>query len=506
MSSEIEGAGLIVAAVALPVAAAFGAGWLAWQAGKLLVEANEAVDRDIQEKQRQLQEAEKQRKLTAQAGRRQLQAMCASVLAELDATGGNAVEVEAMRQELRQISGSLLPEDAVGIEDRNLADLARLERIVNCQKRLQDVKIFGSGIYDGLSVADLMDDLRLAVAAAKIAETRGKDVKVADPAVLERVKLNHRLSEVSTQVMTALEFVVDLAENYGVSQANNAWFQSCFNGVDERIRDLCSPSVSNANLKKGIRSLEEIMSQYEMLYPSLEQEKRQLAALYPIYTDAARALGEPVHRLKHFKSAAALETALQGLKTRAQRARTCAEIYQKLGPAAYMCYAWDEELRAMGYTVHTRRQILEMTRCRPERAKLGEAEMPFYQWNQGAVTQLYHITPECNLQLIVHPDGSTTMQTIASQQAAHPEQVVETQKAHCAHVKAIHQRLKENWFIFYDYQESAPAESLFSTEAWLGFQDNAWAKLDAKNQEASTEAVGVRENARHENQKVMRKQ
>lgn len=132
--------------------------------------------------------------------------------------------------------------------------------------------------------------------------------------------------------------------------------------------------------------------------------------------------------------------------------------------------------------------------------------MPFYQWNQGAVTQLYHITPECNLQLIVHPDGSTTMQTIASQQAAHPEQVVETQKAHCAHVKAIHQRLKENWFIFYDYQESAPAESLFSTEAWLGFQDNAWAKLDAKNQEASTEAVGVRENARHENQKVMRKQ
>ena len=49
MSSEIEGAGLIVAAVALPVAAAFGAGWLAWQAGKLLIDANAAVDRGIQE-------------------------------------------------------------------------------------------------------------------------------------------------------------------------------------------------------------------------------------------------------------------------------------------------------------------------------------------------------------------------------------------------------------------------------------------------------------------------
>ena len=60
MSSEIEGAGLIVAAVALPVAAAFGAGWLAWQAGKLLIDANAAVDRGIQEKQRQLREAEEQ--------------------------------------------------------------------------------------------------------------------------------------------------------------------------------------------------------------------------------------------------------------------------------------------------------------------------------------------------------------------------------------------------------------------------------------------------------------
>lgn len=503
MSSEIEGVGLIAAAVALPVAAAFGAGWLAWQAGKILIGTNEAVNRADEEKQRQRQELENQRRLTAKAGHQQLEAMCAGVLKELRAEGGSSAEVEALRQELRRICEDPLPEDATGIEHRNLADLARLERVIARQSRLREMAISGSGAYDGLSVADLMDDLRLAAEAAKIVETSGEDVKAADPMVLERAKLNRRLSEVSAQVMTALEFVTDLAENYGLSQANNAWFQSCFNGVDGRIQALCSPTVSNAELKKGIRSLEEIMERYEMLRPSLEDEKRRMAALYPVYADAARALGEPIHRLKHFKSADALEAALQELNTRAKRAEECAEIYRRLGPEAYMCYAWNEELRAMGYAVHTRKEITESVHCRPERAKLGEAEMPFYRWDQGAMTQLYRITPECNLQLIVHPDGSTTMQTIADREA-HSEHVAEAQKSHCARIKEIHRRLKENWFIMYDYREAASAESLFSMDMWLDAQDNIWARA-ARREEGSGTAPGMRENDRKENQKKMQK-
>jgi hypothetical protein len=46
----MEAEGLILAAVALPVAAAFGAGWLAWQSGKLLVGAGLAVEAHIADK------------------------------------------------------------------------------------------------------------------------------------------------------------------------------------------------------------------------------------------------------------------------------------------------------------------------------------------------------------------------------------------------------------------------------------------------------------------------
>lgn len=158
----------------------------------------------------------------------------------------------------------------------------------------------------------------------------------------------------------------------------------------------------------------------------------------------------------------------------------------------------------MGYAVHTRKEIAQSVRHRPERAKLGEAEMPFYEWDQGAMTQLYRVSSECDLQLIVHQDGSVTMQTIADREAG-AENVVAAQKGHCSRIKELHQRLKENWFILYDSRETAPAESLFSIDMWLDAEDNIWAKA-ARQQEIAAAVPGARENAGQETQKTMQKQ
>lgn len=500
MSSELEGVALLAGAVVLPAAVAFGAGWLAWQAGKSLLDLNASVDRANAEKLRQLREAQKQRERVAQAGYEQLMAMCQGVLSEL-AQAEDSVENVTLRTELQQLCKQSPPADPARLERVTAAGLAQLERIVQRKSKLQEVQLFESGAYRGLSLADLMDDLRLAVAAAEIAEKSGADVRAADPAALERAEWNERLSNVAARVMTALEFVVDLSQNYGLSQANNAWFRSCFNGVDERIGVLCAPTTSNAELKKGVRSLEEVMEQYDMLRPGLEREVQELAALYPVYVQAAQALGEPVHAQRHFKSAEALEVELRRFESRARRAEVCAEIYQKLGPAAYLCYAWDEELRAMGYAVHTRKKIAEMADYRPERAKLDGAEMPFYQWDEQALTQLYRIAPQCDLQLIVHPDGSITMQTIAGTQ----DGTEAVQKSHCDKMKTLRQRLRDNWFIAYDAEETAGAEIIRGLEAWRSQEENVWAR-QAAEQARTVPAAGVRENTRTESQKTMRKE
>ena len=490
MSSEVEGLGIIAAAVALPGLVAMGAGWLAWQGGKYLVEAGRDVDRLAEEKRRQAEEERRNRRNTALQAREQLVQMCRSAIAELESSGGAGLaDVRAMKNELLQIINAPTPEDTGALQRMNIQGMAVLERIMQRQNRLGDVSITGSGAYNGMALADVMKKLRLAIEAAEIRATTGADIRAADVEVMERAKLNEQLNHVSARVMAALEFVVDLGENYGISTANNAWFQSCFNGVDERIRALCSPAVSNSELRQGIRALEEIMKQYDMLAPTMEREKAKIASLYPVYAQAAEALGEPIYELRHFKSGDALEAEMHRLEARMEKARKCSEIYQKLGPAAYMCYALDQELHAMGYSVHTRRQITEMAQHRPDRAKLGDAEMPFYQWDDKRLTQLYSIDETCDLQLIVHPDGSTTMETISRTEKE--QETVEVQKKHCSALKELHKRLFDNWFIHYDYRETEGPEVLQSVAEWRSSGENTWTAEEAAR-------LGVRENVRTE--------
>ena len=488
MSSEVEGLAVVAGAVMLPAALALGAGWLAWQGGRLLVEGARDVDRLAEEKRRQAEEEKRNRRNVALQARQQLADMCRAAIGELENSGGAGLaDIRAMKQELEKVINSPVPNDTAALQKLNIQGMAVLERIMQRQRRLGDVSITGSGAYNGMALADLMGKLRLAIDAAELRATVGADIRAVDADVMERVKLNSQLTEVSARVMTALEFVVDLGENYGISTANNAWFQSCFNGVDERIRQLCSPALSNKELKQGIRALEEIMKQYDMLYPTMEREKATLATLYPVYAQAAKGLGEPIYELRHFKSAKALETEMHRLEERAERAKQCAEIYQKLGPAAYMCYAWDQELKAAGYSVRSRKQITDMVNHKPDRAKLGEAEMPFYQWDEAGLTQLYSVDESCDLQLIVHPDGSTTMETIAKREEKAP--VVEGQTKHCATLKKIHEKLMQNWFIRYNYEEKEGPEEITTLAQWCSSENNTWTR-------EAYAAAGVRENTR----------
>ena len=482
MSSGVESDGVIAAAVMLPVGltvgAALGAGWLAWQAGKLVIEANRAADRQIAEKKRQLEEAAMHRKRSALAAHSQLVDMCTQLLSQIDGNSATAsildfAELERLRTELHNICHESIPEDVIQIESLNSLGFLKLEKMVAKQQYLSSLQIESNsaGLYRGLSLADLMLDMKVAIAAMKIQATDGKDVRTADPIVLERVKLNEKLARVTVRTMAALEYIAELSSSYGLSASSRAWFHSCFNGVDEQIRVLYMPSTSNADLKKGIKRLEGLLEQYDMLIPSIESDQKKFVVLYQVYVDASKALGESVESMKSFKSLKALEERLLFLKKRSEKAQECAEIYQKLGPAAYICYAWDQELRALGYVVHTRKDIAEMARHKPQHAHLGESKLPFYHWNNDDLTQLYSMTSECSLQVIVHDDGSVTMQAISD---ADDNEAKAVQSGHCSLLSKLHENLRKNWFVMYDYQETTSPDEVTSVAEWFGSEDSAW--------------------------------
>lgn len=480
MSSGVDSGGVIAAAVMLPVGVALGAGWLAWQAGKLVFEANRAANLQIADKKRQLEEAAMHRKRSALAAHSQLVDMCTQLLSQIDENYAAAsvrefAVLEQLRDELHHICDERIPEDVMQIESLTSMGFLKLESLIAKQRHLSKLQLESksTGLYSGLSLADLMLDMKVAIAAMDIQATEGRDIRAADPIVLERAQLNQKLESVIARIMAALEYVTTLSSTYGLSSSNSAWLRSCFNGVDKQIEDLYMPTTPNDQLKKGIKRLEEQMEQYDTLIPSIERDQKKFAALYQVYADAARALGERIAGRKSFKDAKALEESLMILKKRSEKAKECAAIYQKLGPAAYVCYAWDQELRALGYTVHTRTEIAELANHKPQHALLGENKLPFYQWSNDDLTQLYSMTSTCSLQVIVHDDGSVSMQAISD---ADQDEAKAVQAGHCALLGKLHENLRKNWFIMYDYQETASANEVTSAAEWFGSQDSAWTR------------------------------
>lgn len=486
MSSEMIGGGAIAAILLAPAAlaagAAFGAGWVAWQAGKLAISAADSINEEARIRQLQAKEQERQKHDAALAAHRQMVDMCKGVLTQLESTQTkDLAELEAMGRELRRICQEPVPADTVRIESLNARGLLALERVVARQGKLRQLQLDGCEEYAGRALSDLMDDLRLSVATVQVSETRGDNVAAADPRALERAELNKRLAAVSARVLDALNYVVSLERNYGLSRANHAWFGSCFIGVDDTIRHLCAPSTPNEELKQGIRALEDTMKLYDRFHPTLRKEQLTMDALYPIYQEAAAKLCEQVMPMYHFCSSGALQAELNRLALRAKRAEECAAIYQALGAEGYMCYAWDQELLAMGYSVCSREKITQMVTQAPARARIDGKKMPFYEWTEEAVTQIYEITPECRLQLIVHPDGTTTMETIAA--PVDDETIRAIQKVHCQRMKLIRQRLRENWFILHDLEETDTPETVHSVQAWQDPAKNPWVASDLAGEE-----------------------
>ena len=482
MSSGVESGGAIAAAVLVPagitVAAVLGAGWLAWQGGKLLIRANQAANDQIAKKKRQLQEeADHQRRL-ALAAHNQLVEMCQQLLSKLDEHSATARtidfgELEQLKGQLRGICQETIPEDVMRLESQTSLGLLKLDQIISKERSLSSLQMEekSGGLYRDFSLADLMADLKTSIVTMEIHATESSDVHAANPTALERAKLNKKLACVTARIMEALEHVASLSSAGGLPPSSTAWFHSCFNGIDSQINTLYMPSTTNDQLKKGIKRLESLLEQYDMLLPSIESDQKQFAALYQVYAEAAKALGEPIASARSFQSVKELEEKLLFLKKRSEKAQICAAICQKLGPTAYLCYAWDQELRALGYSVHSRNEIAETAKHRPQHARLGENKLPFYQWTKEDLTQLYSMTAECSLQVIVHDDGSVTMQTLSDTENDSTKSV---QSTHCSLLAKLHENLRENWFVLYDYQETASPDKIVSTGAWFGSEDSQW--------------------------------
>ncbi|MGN0680083.1 MAG: hypothetical protein ACI4JS_10510 [Oscillospiraceae bacterium] len=465
----------VAAASVVAVAAVFGVGWLAWKTGKFAFDLTASAVKYVQNDMNNLRMENERKRVAAISAHKDMIDLCNQIITDI---GNNPTvppyDASSIILEIKDIIASCTANDPEQLNHQTNAAYVKLNRLIQKEKKLSEKSFEPKGLYSGQSLVDLMEDLSVAFEAASISETIGKDVCSADPLVLERSKLNESLNKVTEEIIMAMKYITEISGKYGLSESDSEWFHSCFNGIDDDIERLYRPSVSNDELKRGVKRLNDIMERYNMLAPNVERELEKRIQLYKIYAEAARAFGEPIKSIKAYQTLKDIEDALNYLKKRSERADKCAVLYNMLGAEAYMSFAWDKELEALGYSVYKRKQIVDMINSTPKHAEIDGIELPCYKWNEEDYTQIYSLGDECGLQVVVHKDGKVSMQSIAL--TDNEENVKSQQHIHCEQIKLLCDRLRENWFIFYDYDEVSAADEVVSVDNWIISSDNMWSK------------------------------
>lgn len=474
MSSEVYATGMVASAVMVSAGAAIGVAlgpfWLAWQGGKLVFELGSALVTDVKhnldEKKRRLNEIEAYRKKSVIKTHHELLDMCAKTLNQLNEFQ-QTLEIEQLRIELNSIIQETIPDDIKCLEELISSGFAKLNKINEKVQFFYNVKIGEKSTTLYRSLYEEMKDIYVSISAMEIQRTNGENLIAPNPEVLERVKLNEKLINVTSQILEALDFVEKLENNFILSTSHKTWYKSCFSGINKQLEFLYMSSTSNVELKNGMQKLEDVLVRYNDMNPHIEKE----LLLYKTYSDAAAALGEPIESIDSFKNTNDIEKSILLLKSRSEKAQKCAKIYQKLGHSAYICYAWDQELKALGYSSHLRKEIEEKVNYTPQYAQIGENVIPFYHWTAKDLTQLYSMSEECSLQLIVHDNGSVTMKSLSD---INNIQTKETQECHCSLLNKLHENLRKNWFVIYDYQEISSPEKVTSIKEWFYSSNSSW--------------------------------
>lgn len=455
-------------------AAVLGAGWLAWQSGKLLVaggqqllEANRSINAEIARKKAERKTGDVLRRQRATAGFEKILQVCGSLRDDLAirATAGvpGQEELTMLRAQTEDILRTPMPEDAERIESVNAMLLARLKEIKTRFKAVDT-----ADAHHKESEAKLQQILAaLESSFAVMPVESGIDIQAPDPDIAERALLNERLNTAAVNALSAWDFVMEYSQAVGISTGNMNWIESCLGDAQACIHELCDPTISNAAFKDGLCRLEEDVDRFERFVPILSRERAELTALYSAYAEAAKVMGEKVRPLLSFHaSKRELEDEMRRLGEHFKRAQECNRIYHALGKSGYLCYAWDQVLQELGYTVHSRQHIHDLSARDLEYAQTDAGVFPFYTWGTDKLTQFYRITEDCDLQLLVHNDGTITMQTIAGK---NDEIVKSVQKSHCERLKAVRERLQADWFINYDGEEVLPPDTVLTAEEWCRY-------------------------------------
>ena len=468
MSSYLDGGSLIAAAVILPV---FGAAWLAWNAGEMIVAGVAGTADCIKDiaKRRELEKQRQEMRLKlAKNGRNEVRKICRELLAELEKVGdsvdiGMIEKTERAKIELARILEEEDEKDVGAIEMQNarrLEDICRIRSEIAkaCVSRPQEtLTLFGE------AAADRMKDLEIAFCAAASVATDQKDVVAKDPAVLERARLQERVYGTADRIRALLERIAEVSKTALFTASEQAHIDLFFGDIGDVFEEMLSLQISNDTLRRRLSRIEHDMEIFESGYYADEHAAAERGMYYQAYREGAEALGEKVKPKSAFKSTKEIIKELEKLKARAAKAEACSEKYKLLGQHGYICAAWDTELKRAGYTALTEEEAEKVVRKDLVKKTIKGKKIPFYIWEDNTVIRMYSICEGCYLLLTVNPDGGVSTEVISDLSAEKTEKI---QKKHCERMKRVYGSLWSEWFIAHTNKTTVGPERYTTLAGW----------------------------------------
>lgn len=287
------------------------------------------------------------------------------------------------------------------------------------------------------------------------------DISIKDNEQVQLTKLHSQAEKLIEEFYTCVNREIDRFSNYPISSVEIDRIAILFNNIREEIMAL-STEKEKWVIENRIQAISRRMEAYYTDKALLDKEQEKFMNLYLRYKKSFEETGEEYKEAIEFDTYDELEAAVSYRVKQLKRMQYCSELYLKMGHEAYICMAFEMELKRLDYIAESKEMAEHILKQELQYAQMGGKKTPFYKHDNNSVTRIFKAGSNTELQLIIHADGSTTMETIALNDTLE-NAVREVQKVHCAKSKLLEKALKDNWFITVKYDEQRSSDNISLT-------------------------------------------
>lgn len=473
-SYEIGGVGVGASLIAGPIAVGaaiailtpIAGGYAVYKAGKAIYdgmvrEHEEALERQIQEQAR-----ERLRLENAQKVRREIVEECNSKIAELkagdywkDAT--LSLLAQSILSELQTIVAYDEKKDAVNIELQNKLDIQRILDLAEQLKK--ESALISDNKVENMSMLSFIEKVEFLFSQLSVDEYYFiHNIKVDDEEKVVIRKLLSRVDGLKEKFYKIVAREVERFENCPITSVETNRISAIFEQISNEIKSINYFDSEPWILESKIESIERYIESYNTYKALLDKEQEKFLTLYLCYKESCKKVGEEYKEAVEFDTLKELEAEINNRKEmleRVQKHSDLFELYKQIGREAYICMAFETELNRLNYATSDKATAESVVKEKLNNCRLGDKLIPFYEYGCDSMMQVFKVNDEVGLQLIVHSDGTSTMETIPLK-AADEKSIVEAQKTYCEKSKKIEEALKKNWFIDVNLEEKRSANHI----------------------------------------------